>query len=232
LTLKNSSRFPHLLDANILRDLSGDAKEDFVNSCKLRIFKPSCVILHQGEPTDRMYMIAEGRVEVSYVNETGHHSIIYHAVPGQILGTVETLSERPCAGSCTALSDTTVLICRRVDLFKKMTSPIFVRNFAADLHDVLTHDNRFKSIDQFYSAEQKICAYLEKLSDGDAVFKESQGYLADVVGCSRQTVNKELGRLRAHGIIEMSKTGITILDYTALSRRLSELGAHGAGSLT
>lgn len=224
--MNNSDRFPHLLDTNLLRDLPRDTQLEFLDACKRRSFKPASVLLHQGEPTDRMYMVAEGRVEVSYVNETGHHSIIYHAVPGQVLGTVETLSERPCAGTCTALSDTTVLICRRVDLFEKMTSPIFVRNFAADLHDVLTHDNQFKSIDQFFSAEQKICAYLDKLSDSDDMFKESQGYLADVAGCSRQTVNKELGRLRDQRVIEMSKSGIHILDYAALSERLSELGEH------
>ncbi|WP_121025204.1 Crp/Fnr family transcriptional regulator [Litoreibacter meonggei] len=215
-----------MLDHNLLRDLPRETQSEFLDSCKRRSFKPTNVMLRQGELTDRMYMVAEGRVEVSYVNETGHNSIIYHAMPGQVLGTVETLSERPCAGTCTALSDTTVLICRRADLFDKMTSPIFVRNFAADLHDVLTHDNRFKSVDQFFSAEQKICAYLDKLSDIDDVFKESQGYLADVAGCSRQTVNKELGRLRDRGVVEMSKSGIRILDYDALSQRLSELGEH------
>ncbi|WP_175500675.1 Crp/Fnr family transcriptional regulator [Litoreibacter janthinus] len=189
----------------------------------MRVFKRSSIILHQGEPTDRMYLIAEGRVEVSYVSEAGHHSIIYHAMPGQILGTVETLSERPCAGTCTALSNTTLLFCRRPELLEKMQSPIVLRNFAADLHDVLRHDNRYKSVDQFFSAEQKICAYLEKLSDIRGVFSESQGYLADVVGCSRQTVNKELGRLRETGIIEMTKFGIEIRDTEALRSRLSEL---------
>ncbi|TDT77785.1 Crp/Fnr family transcriptional regulator [Litoreibacter halocynthiae] len=224
MALRNSVLFPQLLDASILRDLSRETQEFFLDSCKRRTFKAGETMLRQGEQTDSMLIVAEGRIEVSYVNETGHHSIIYHAFSGNVLGMVETLSERPCAGTCKALSDTTVLMCRRSDLIKKMASKVFVRNFAADLHDVLAHDNRFKSIDQFFSAEQKICVYLEKLSQDGSVFTESQGYLADVVGCSRQTVNKELGRLRDRGIIEMTKAGIRILDIKALSNRLTELG--------
>lgn len=225
--MKNSAEFPHLLDNNLLRDIPRETRIALIDSCQRRSFKPSGVLLHQGEPTDHMYWVAEGRVEVGYVNEAGHHAIIYHAQRGQILGTVETLSERPCAGTCTALSDTIVLMCHRTELLQRMTSPIFLRNFAADLHDVLTHDNRFKSVDQFFSAEQKICAYLDKLSDADDVFQESQGYLADVAGCSRQTVNKELGRLRDQGVVEMTGVGIKILDYDALTQRLQDLGDHG-----
>jgi CRP-like cAMP-binding protein len=214
-----------MLDVSILRGFTREERIQFIDACKLRSFKAGTIALHQGEPTEFMFMIAEGRIEVSYVSETGHHTIVYHAFPNNILGAVETLSERPCAGTCTALTDTTVLLCGRKGMYEKMQSPIFVRNFAADLHDVLTHDNRYKSIDQFFSAEQKICVYLEKLSAGDStVFMKSQSYLADVVGCSRQTVNKELGRLRDQGVIEIAKSSITILDYPALSRRLAELG--------
>lgn len=223
--MRNSARFPEALDAKFLRDLPLEDKEAFLDACSLRTFKAGSVVLHQGENTDAMAVIVDGRVEVSYVSEIGHRTIIYHAFSGNVLGAVETLSERPCAGTCTALMETTVLMCKRKDLLAGMASPTMLRNFAADLHDVLTHDNRFKSIDQFFSAEQKICVYLEKLSDGNSiVFVNSQSYLADVVGCSRQTVNKELGRLRDQGIIETSKNKIKILNYRELSLRVAELG--------
>ncbi|WP_298256276.1 Crp/Fnr family transcriptional regulator [uncultured Litoreibacter sp.] len=223
--MNNSARFPNASRANILRDLKPEEQSRFIDSCQLRSYKRGSVILNQGDPTSYMMMIAEGRVEVSYLSETGYQSIIYHAFPGGVLGAVETLSGRPCAGTCKALVDTAILMCKRTNLYEMMRSPIFVRNQATDLHDVLVHDNRYKSIDQFFTAEQKICVYLEKLSAGDAtVFMESQSYLADVVGCSRQTVNKELGRLRQQGVIETTKTGVRILDYAALSRRLAELG--------
>lgn len=223
MKLNNSARFPHLLDAGILRDIPKDDKTRFIDSCKIRTFKSKSIVLRQGELTDYTFMVVKGRIEISYISETGNHSIIYHAFPGNILGAVETLSSRPCAGTCTALTDTTTLVCRRSDLFEKMKSPIFLRNFAEDLHDVLLHDNLFKSVDQFLSAEQKICVYLDKLASNESVFMESQSYLADVVGCSRQTVNKELGRLREQGIVEITKLGISILDRRALAQRKLEL---------
>ena len=214
------------MQSNFLDGMDESEKAEFLNSCKTRDVAAGTVILQQGETTENMLMVASGRVEISYLNEAGHNTIIYHAFEGNVLATVEVLSERPCAGTCTALIDTSVLVCTKNMLFEKMRSRSFVKSFAADLHDVLTHDNRYKSIDQFYSAEQKICVYLMKLSAGDAtVYMNSQSYLADVVGCSRQTVNKELGRLRDMGVIEFGRSKITIIDYDALSKRLAELGS-------
>ncbi|MEP3346103.1 MAG: Crp/Fnr family transcriptional regulator [Litoreibacter sp.] len=222
--MKNSDRFPSVLDAKIFRGLTGEYKNQFIDSCGFRKFRRGEIVLPQGEQTDKMLMVAEGRVEISYISETGHKTIIYHAFVGNVLGFVETLSERACAGTCTALTDTNILTCKRSALYEHMQNPVFIRNFAEDLHDVLVHDNLYKSIDQFYTAEQKVCVYLEKLSASDGtVVIGSQSYLADVIGCTRQTVNKELGRLRDQGIIEITKTGVLILDYSALSNRLTQL---------
>lgn len=224
--VKNSKRFPSLMQSKFLTGVGDNEKADFLDGCQLRDVEAGAVILRQGEAVDNMLMVASGRIEISYLNEVGQNTIIYHAFPGNVLGTVETLSERPCAGSCVALVASSYLICSRSKLFEKMKSPSFVKSFAADLHDVLTHDNQYKSIDQFYSAEQKICVYLMKLSSSDGVvYMNSQSYLADVVGCTRQTVNKELGRLRDMGVVEIGRLEIKILDHAALSNRLTELGA-------
>jgi len=45
---------------------------------------------------------------------------------------------------------------------------------------------------------------------------DSQTYLAGVVGCSRQTINKELGALRDKNFISTKKGKIEVLDREKL----------------
>ena len=129
------------------------------------------------------------------------------------------------------LSETVVLVCHEPCqlLFEQLKSPVVIRNIAIATHDIMTRDNMFKSADQFYTIEQKICLYLRYLSSQNSKFLQSQSYLANAVGCSRQTVNKELGRLRDMGIIDVSKGVIGVLDHAALAERIRELNLPQSG---
>lgn len=178
-----------------------------------------------------MFLVGKGEIQIGYLCVGGHHSIIYHSIPGQIMGAVEAISGELCSATCTSLGESEILFCPISLLDKLLQSTVFVRNFAISVYHDFCHDNKYKSIDQFCSVEQKVCLYLEKLSAPDAVFCHTQTYLANVVGCSRQTVNRELGHLRDRQIIEMSKEGIKILDNDALARRVEELDTQRRGPL-
>lgn len=221
--MKNTLRFPHLLDCALFDDLADDQKSDFLNQCAVRAFSSKTPILHQGERADGMFLICHGSVEVSYVSEQGHQSILYHGGRLEILGLLEALSSRPCAASCTALPDTCAIFCPTPLLFQQMQSPVWIRNLAALAMNYLVRDNAGKSIDQHYTVEQRICSHLWQLSSQTTEIKQSQSYLATMVGCSRQTVNKELGILRDSDVIMLSKGKITVINRQALLERIEDL---------
>ncbi|MDO6589276.1 Crp/Fnr family transcriptional regulator [Loktanella sp. D2R18] len=221
--MKNSARFPHLLGCGLLRDLSDEKKTEFLEACTLRVLGEDTPLLTQSEYTTGMFLVATGSVEVSFLSKDGHKSIIYHAGPNETLGVIEAIADRPCAATCVAFANSAVLFCPTALLYEQLKSPTFMRNTAAATHDIMTRDNMFKSADQFYTVEQKICLYLEYLSSQNFKFMQSQSYLANAVGCSRQTVNKELGRLRDLGIVDVSKGVISVLDHAALVKRMHDL---------
>jgi CRP-like cAMP-binding protein len=221
--MKNSVRFPHLLKTQLLDGLSEDTKSAFLDGCTVQTFDRNTAFLPQSETTDGMFLVASGSVEVSFLNEDGNTSIIYHAGPREVLGIIEALAERACAATCMAFANTTVLFCSTPQLFEQLKSPVFIRNIAIAMHDALARDNMFKSADQFYTVEQRICLYLGYLSSQKSQFTHSQSYLANAVGCARQTVNKELGRLRDLRIIDHSNGTINVLDHAALVKRIEEL---------
>ncbi len=221
--MMNSTKYPHLLNAPLLEDLPDNQKTEFLDSCSVRIFSEPTEILAQSQPASGMFLVAHGSVEVSFLSAGGHKSIIYHAGPGEVLGSIEAIAERDCAATCQAFANATVLYCARALLFEQLKSPVFIRNFAANVHERLTRDNIFKSVDQFYTVEQKICMYLLHLSSRNSKFSQSQSYLANAVGCSRQTVNKEFGRLRELNIIDQTRGDIRVCDPDALQLRIQEL---------
>ena len=220
--MKNSIRFPHLLKSRLLNDLPEDQKVAFLNQCAVRFFEESTQVFTQGEKPQGMVMIAHGTVEVSFVSDEGHRSIIHHSGPGETLGDAEAIADRGCAASCTALANTTLLFCATPLLFEHLKSPVFIRNFANVFCSRLERDNAFKSVDQFLPVDQRIFSYLAQLSRKKRIISQSQAYLANVVGCSRQTVNRTLGALRDDGVIELRKGVIEVVDHEALERRVHD----------
>lgn len=212
-----------MLNISLLEDIPTDKKSAFLNACVVNVFAKDTPLLSQSDHTTGMFLVAHGSVEVSFLNKDGNKSIIYHAWPAEALGLIEAMANRPCAATCMAFANTTVLFCPTSLLFEQLKSPVFIRNTAIAAHDMMTRDNMFKSADQFYTVEQKICLYLRYLSTQNFKFMQSQSYLANAVGCSRQTVNKELGRLRDLNIIEISQGVITVLDHRALDARIAAL---------
>jgi CRP/FNR family cyclic AMP-dependent transcriptional regulator len=221
--MKNSSLYSKMLDVNILRDLPEDQKIDFLDQCAVRTYDETVTVMNQGEMFDGMLLIAKGSIEISFINPNGHQAIISHVGVGAIVGAIEAVAQKPCAASCKAFPSTVVLYCATPLLFAQLRAPVFVRNLAAEMHSLLERDNRYKAIDQFYTAEQRICSYLCQLADHGDNIRQSQSYLAGLVGCSRQTINKELGLLKEKNIIAINKGGISVLDRPNLEQRIHDL---------
>lgn len=211
--MKNSAAYPHLLGACLLRGLPEVQKTAFIDSCIRRYCGERVTLLTQSEPTKGCYLIARGRVEVSYIDDSGNISIVHVAGPGEIVGEVEALSATPCAASCVSMPDTTVLYCPAAQLCEYATMPVVIRNIAAILHDRLMRDNHQRSAEQFHTVDERLFLYLRQFSTAeDPEIRISQAHLASLMGCSRQKVNRMLKTLRDNGTIELSRGRIIIRD--------------------
>ncbi|MEL6641346.1 MAG: Crp/Fnr family transcriptional regulator [Pseudomonadota bacterium] len=228
--MKLLSQFPNLADAPLLRDLSLDQQQIFLSKCSTKVFQRPTIILSQGEKPDAVHLIAEGNVEISYLSAEGHKTIIAHDGPNRTLGAIEAVANRPCAATCTAYAEAIVLQCSINDFVQELQNTTFLRNFADLSYTMLQHDNATKAIDQFFTAEQRICRYLGRLAGENRMFQQSQSYLANAVGCTRQTVNKELSLLKDIGVINISKGKVEILDRSGLEQRIDELEVRRSGS--
>lgn len=218
--MENCVRFPHLLKADIFEGLNADFKKEFLNGCIAKVYNKPSMIYEQGEPARDMVIVAHGYADVTFIGEDGHQMFLARAKVGTTLGESEMVSEEPCAASCLCSANATLLHCAATDLLAALQNPGFIKNVTKIFHRRLVYDNWVKHIAQFGGVEQRLRGYLYILSEGARTIKETQSYLANMVGCSRQTINRELAGLRALGVIAQNGSEITVVDRDALGKGL------------
>lgn len=209
--MKNAVAFPHLLRARILTDFPQDDKAEFLNRCTVRTFEGPETILKQGEMSPGLFILAHGRMDVLLVGADGEQTLLAHLGPGDTVGEIESISGESCIASCRVLALTTLLFCPTELLFEYLRSPIFIRNLASVFRGRMAHDNAVKALDQHGTLEQRLFRRLQTLCDGRDRVRANQAQLAQILGCSRQSVNKALGRLKTEGIIDVSKGEVRVL---------------------
>ncbi|MBL1436099.1 MAG: Crp/Fnr family transcriptional regulator [Rhodobacteraceae bacterium] len=205
-----------MLKADIFEGLDAGFKKDFMNACGVKIYRNPTTVFEQGEQAEGMVIIAHGYVDVNFVGEDGHQMFLARAKVGATLGESESVSEEPCAASCVTSANTTLLHCCAADLITALQNPGFIKNITKIFHHRLVYDNWVKHIAQFGAVGQRLRGYLYILSDQSKTIRETQSYLANMVGCSRQTINRELAVMREAGLIAQSGSEITVLDRSAL----------------
>ena len=214
--MKNSLRFPQLLKAAILRDLPESFRTDFLDRCVMRSHDQPAPVLTQGDRVDGMFIVAHGAVEITSINPEGQTVLIHLCRSGEVFGDVDAVSEMPAAANCAASANTTMLFCSKPLLNESMKTPLFLRNIMFISYERLVRDNQIKFVDQFYPVEQRLCDYLYRLSADRPEISKTQADLAGLLGCARQTLNRELGRLRDRQILGIEKGKIRVLDRPAL----------------
>lgn len=219
--MRLSQQFPQLMKADLLEDMSPDDRARFLDACELRNVASGTRILTQDEPVDGMFLIAHGCVEISLRNDGGHLAIVHHAREGETLGEIETISREPCLASCTTVGPATVLFCPAAQFSGYLANPLIQRNVMRITRTRLLRDSQRQYVNQHYPLDRRLCAYLLRLSDRADRVPQSQGYIANLAGCSRQTINRALGTLRDDGLVAIEKGKIRLLDRAGLEDRLA-----------
>lgn len=214
--MKNAIRFPHLLKCDLLADLPSTQCHELLNQCAVEIYDKPTQICTQGQHLSGMYIVAHGQVEVSHISADGQHTVLTHSQPGDLLGAIEAIAGKPCVSNCVTSAGAVLLFCPTPLVFENLKSSVFIRNVVTTFWGILEKDNHIRSNDKHHTVNQKIFGCLLRLSGAANPIKGSQAHLANIVGCSRQTLNKILGELRAENVIEMRRGMIHVLDVDHL----------------
>ncbi|MEO0911407.1 MAG: Crp/Fnr family transcriptional regulator [Pseudomonadota bacterium] len=215
--MNNTERFPHLTKAPIFNELPKPFVKSFLDRCAIQTVQRKTQILREGVYPDAFYIVAHGTIDIFSESATGHRVLFHRAGQGETVGELELIANKVCTATCETGENALLLVCSKPQLFEAVRNPNFLRNLMQVLYTRLDRSNKFKVVDSCYPIEQRLCAYLKYLSARNLVITENQLFLAELIGCSRQTINRELRVLRDLGIIETHNSRIEILDQEGLS---------------
>lgn len=208
-----------------LGELTADERGALESLGRIRRFGQGEAVFHEGDDAGGVVAILSGRVKVSLSGVAGREVVLGFPGPGELVGELAALAERPRSATVVAVEDVEALGIPGAD-FRRFVAehprltPVLFRHLAAlvsaaDLQqvDLATRD-----------VTARIAGRLVELTTGSderIAIPLSQEELAAWTGASREAAAKALHALRELGWVQTRRREIRVLDRDAL-RRLAE----------
>lgn len=176
-------------------------------------------LLHAGEPVLGWYAVLRGLAKLQSESPQGRLSVFLGARSGDWFGEGSALKTEPRRYDVVALRDTT-LLCLPRPLFDELRhgNLAFSQFLVERLNLRLGQAMAMIEAERIRSPQQRVALYLGSLFwPGQRRLSISQEELAQLVGLSRQTVNRVLRAMQERGLVSLEFGRIGILDEAALA---------------
>lgn len=218
----------YLKRINLFSALTPPELQEMDRITRMQEVKKRQPIYLPGDPSNTVYLLKKGRVKISSTAPSGKEVTFDILEAGEIFGELEMLQDSPREALAEALDDALICAIRREDfdrylrqhpdLTLKLTKLIGLR--LRKIH------NRVEDL-VFRAVPARLAHLLLELKKTDGVpegpgtrlrVKLTHQEMANLIGCSRETVSATLGQFRERGLIQVDGRSITILDSYGLHR--------------
>jgi CRP/FNR family cyclic AMP-dependent transcriptional regulator len=187
------------------------------------------VFFVEGEPGDRLYVITEGKVTLGHSASDGRETLLAVLGPGEMFGELSLFDPGQRTATATALTDAVVLGLGRDSLRPWLTGrPEVAEKLLQALAQRLRRTEDAMADLVFSDVPGRVAKALIELSEKFGVYRDgelfvehdmTQEELAQLVGASRETVNKALAEFVNRAWLRVEQRSVTILDLERLQRR-------------
>jgi CRP-like cAMP-binding protein len=206
------------LDPEGLRRLGGIGREVALPS--------DAVLFEQGEESDGLYIVIAGIVRIYLTAEDGREATISLLEEGEMIGEIALLDGLPRSAGAAALTDTRLVFiphkpfCELLDTSAQLSRQVLlmlcerVRAANSQVEQAIFHDLRYRllvllrQIAVIHGRVEKDLAIVD--------LDVTQGMLAQMLGASREAVNKQLRALAKEGRVVMDGKQIQVLKQPRL----------------
>jgi CRP/FNR family transcriptional regulator, cyclic AMP receptor protein len=183
----------------------------------------------EGEDGDRLYVVLDGKIKLTRAATDGRESLWSVLGPGEMFGELSLFDPRPRTSTASAVTDATVAA-----LGDEALRPWLMDRPDVSMHMLRALARRLRRANDvtadlvFTDVPGRVAKNLLDLADrfgerdnaGLHVHHDlTQEELAQLVGASRETVNKALADFAARGWLQISARSVLILDTERLRRR-------------
>lgn len=210
-----------LAECLIFRALTDDDRRLLADRTVRCAYKPGAAIFHLGDPGHSLMVVARGAVRVSLPTVNGKEIILADLERGAVLGEVALLDGRPRSATATALTKCELLRLEREALAPLLRASTETCMALIELlcDRLRRSDERMVDIGLTSLPERLARALLRRFDEGSRKHREalSQTELADMVGSTRESVNRALRAWHRDGIVQLDNGWIEIKRQDALS---------------
>lgn len=197
------------LDRPALAKLAAFARE--------RPMRAGEVLFRRGDRESFMLAVIAGTVQVSLPSAEGREHILAIFHPGDVLGEIALLDGRPRTADALARSDGRLLVFERRDLLPVLrTAPELTLSLMELLCARLRRTSDQVEEQSFLDLSTRLARALLRMADATGLVGATQRDLAELVGATRESVNRRLRDWEDAGTLELGKGAARIRDMAAM----------------
>jgi len=218
-----------LTNSPLFAALDSEAASSLRSSMTETRIKKGNSIFNEGDPGDKLYLVIEGKIKLSSKSPDGREAVQAVLGPGDMFGELSLFDPGPRASSAIAVTDATCAGLSHDALQPWLKQrPEVAESLLRSLANRLRRTNEALG-DLVFSdvpgrVAKALCGLGERFGknrdDGLLVSHDlTQEELAQLVGASRETVNKALADFSSRGWIKIEPRRVVIIDSEKLAKR-------------
>ena len=218
-----------LVRAGLFQGVDPGATASLIAQLRPVEFRRGQEIFHQGDPGDTLFIIVSGKVKIAYENPDGRASLLALLGPSDVFGELAIFDPGPRTSTAAAVTPVRASFMDRVALRTWITDyPEIGEQLLRVLARRLRRTQDTYSDMIFTDVPGRVARQLLELAQRFGTAEGSglrvshdltQEELAQLVGSSRETVNKALSDFAHRGWLRLESRNVLIKDVDKLARR-------------
>lgn len=206
--------------------LTPDEFEDLVARGARRHFRRGAYLLNEGEISDHVALVLNGRAKVSSVTQDGREVVLAVRGPGDLVGELSALDGGVRSASVSALEpvEAAIIPSERFESFLQSHPRLAILLLQTIIRRQRDSDRKrieFGAYDTPGRVARRLVELADQYGEEDPrgvriTLSLTQDELAGWTGASREAVSKALRHFRDRGWIETGRRSIVVLDLEAL----------------
>ncbi len=218
-----------LRQAPLFAGLDDDAAATLSGSMSPSSLRRGEILFNEGDDGNQLYVVIEGKIKLGRTSPDGRENLLAILGPGQMFGELSFFDPGPRSATATAVTDVEMKSLGHEALIPVLEAhPVVAQALLNQLAGRLRRTNEVVGDLVFSDVPGRVAKALLDLAsrfgrradDGIHVNHDlTQEELAQLVGASRETVNKALADFASRGWLRLEPRSVVILDLERLQKR-------------
>ncbi len=219
-----------LRNHELFRELSADELDQLIAVARIEEFRAKTPIFHKGAPGESMMAVVTGEVKISAPAADGREIVLAMMGEGEVFGEIALLDGCDRTADATAVTNCVLLVVHRRDFlpFLNAHPTVAIRLLRVVCQRLRRTTEQVEDL-LFLNLPSRLAKKLLYLSGANEdrvrerapIIRQSQREIGNLVGLSRESINKQLSRWQKEGLLTL-RDGMIVLDNLDSLREIAE----------